>query len=376
MIYFDNSATTRPYREVCEIIAETAYSNFGNPSSLHTLGIEAERAVRHARQVIAKEIGAREDEIYFTACGTENANTAILGVASRLRGRRIITTAVEHPCVLRPIEKLSKEGYEVIYLSVDENGFVDQSELEAAVNGDTVLVCMMQVNNEVGSVTDLASAYRTVKRINPDACFFADCVQAFGKIPVFAKNCDILSLSAHKIHGPKGIGAMYIKKGTKINPFMLGGGQERGFRSGTENVSSIAGFGKAVELIGEKDENLRKMQAVKDRLAQRITAEIPNTVINNTDFENSVPSILNISFPGARSEVILHFLEAEKIYVSSGSACSSNKPGNSHVLTAMGKKHDIIDSSIRFSFCRENTVEQADEAVEALKRILPKIRRK
>lgn len=376
MIYFDNSATTRPYREVCGEMAETAYKNFGNPSSLHTLGMEAEKAVRRTRQTIAKEIGAREDEIFFTACGTENANTAIFGIASRTRKRRIITTAVEHPCVLRPIEKLSKEGFEVIYLPVDENGFVSLSELEAAVNDDTALVCMMQVNNEVGAVTDLSAANKIIKRKNPETYFFADCVQGFGKIGVSAKDCDMLSISGHKIHGPKGVGALYVKKGTKINPFMLGGGQERGFRSGTENVPAIAGLGKAVELIGDKSEAFRKMNEVKTRLAERILSEIPDTFINNTDFENSAASVLNISFPGARSEVILHFLEAEEIYVSSGSACSSNKPGNSHVLTAMGKKHEIIDSSVRFSFCRENMVSEADETVETLKKILPKIRRK
>lgn len=376
MIYFDNSATTRPYRAVCDIMAETAYENFGNPSSLHTLGMEAEKAIRRARQAIAKEIGAREDEIHFTSGGTENANTAIFGIASRTRKKRIITTAVEHPCVLRPLEKLAKEGFDIVYLPVDENGFVSLSELEAAVNADTALVCMMQVNNEVGAITDLSAASRIIKRKNPEAYFFADCVQGFGKIGVSAKDCDMLSVSGHKIHGPKGVGALYVKKGTKINPFMLGGGQEKGFRSGTENVPAIAGLGKAVELTGNKTENLRAMAAVKDRLARRITDEIPDTRINNTNFENSAPSVLNIAFPGARSEVILHFLEAEKIYVSSGSACSSNKPGNSHVLTAMGKKHEIIDSSIRFSFCRENTVAEADETVEALKKILPKIRRK
>lgn len=376
MIYFDNSATTRPFREVCDIMSETAFRNFGNPSSLHTLGMEAEKAVRSARQTIAKETGAREDEIFFTSGGTENANTAIFGIAERTRKNRIITTAAEHPCVLRPLEKLEKQGFEVIYLPVNENGFVNLNALEEAVTGDTALVCMMQVNNEVGSITDLAEANKIIKRKSPETYFFTDCVQGFGKIDVSAKNCDMLSISAHKIHGPKGIGALYIKKGTKINPYIFGGGQEKNFRSGTENVPAIAGFGKAVELTGNKIKNREAILNVKQHLCERILNEIPDTYLNNPDFENSVPYILNIAFPGARSEVILHFLESEGIYVSSGSACSSNKPGNSHVLTAMGKKREITDSSIRFSFCRENTVEEADRTVDVLKQILPKIRRK
>ena len=369
-IYFDNSATTRPYREVCDCMAETAYEIYGNPSSLHRKGMEAENVIKAARKIIAEKIGCRTDEIYFTSGGTENANTAIFGCLSASRKRHIITTAAEHPCVLEPFRKLEKDGYEVTYLPLDKNGFPDADALEKSVCEDTALVCMMHVNNEVGAVTDIANMGKIIKRKNPEALFFADCVQSFCKIPVTAAWCDMISMSSHKIHGPKGVGALYIKKGTRIHPRVFGGGQEKNIRPGTENVPAIAGFGKAAEMTcGFKD------SGVKHRLAERIISEIPDTVINNTDFENSADYILNVSFPGARSEVILHFLESKEIYVSSGSACSSNKPGKSHVLTAMGLDNRIVDSSIRFSFCDSNTTDEADAVVDALKEVLPNIRR-
>ncbi len=369
-IYFDNSATTRPYREVCEIMAQTAFENYGNPSSLHKKGMEAEGVVKGARSTIAKKLGAREDEIYFTSGGTENANTAIFGAVSASRKKHIITTEGEHPCVLEPIRQLEKKGYEVTYLPLDKNGFPSMEVLQDMVNENTALVCMMHVNNEVGAITDIEAAGKIIKRKNPETLFFADCVQSFCKIPVKAAWCDMLSISGHKIHGPKGIGALYVKKGVRLIPHTYGGGQEKNLRPGTENVPAIAGLAEASELntgFNAAD--------VKKHLAERILSEIPNTVINNQDFEKSADYILNISFPGARSEVILHFLESKGVYVSSGSACSSNKPGKSHVLTAMGLDNKIIDSSIRFSFCSDNTIEEADKTVEILKEVLPNIRR-
>ena len=369
-IYFDNSATTRPYREVCDRMAEVAFEVYGNPSSLHTKGMEAEHILKDARAVIAGKIGCRPDEIYFTSGGTENANTAIFGSVSASRKNHIITTKGEHPCVLEPFKKLEKDGYRVTYISLDENGFPDCDELADSVCEDTALVCMMHVNNEVGAICDLEKMGRIIKRKNPETKFFADCVQSFCKIPVNAAWCDMISISGHKIHGPKGIGALYVKKGVRLHPRVFGGGQEKNMRPGTENVPAIAGLGCAVSMNpGFKDNGVKKY------MAERILSEIPNTFVNNADFENSADYILNVSFPGARSEVILHFLESKGVFVSSGSACSSNKPGKSHVLTAMGLDNKRIDSSIRFSFCSDNTIEEADRAIEVLKEVLPNVRR-
>ena len=369
-IYFDNSATTKPYKEVCEAMANTAFESFGNPSSLHRKGMEAERIVKEARKTISERIGCRTDEIFFTSGGTENANTAIFGALSASRKKHIITTSAEHPCVLEPFKKLEKDGYDVTYLPLDKNGFPDLEVLETAVTKNTALVCMMHVNNEVGAITDIARCNKIIKRKNPETLFFADCVQSFCKIPVDSAWCDMISMSGHKIHGPKGIGALYIKKGTRIHPRVFGGGQEKNIRPGTENVPAITGFAKAVELNGGF-----KNIGVKRHLADKILSEIPKSFINNEDFDNSADYILNISFTGARSEVILHFLESKDIYVSSGSACSSNKPGKSHVLTAMGLDNSRVDSSIRFSFCNDNTIEQADITANALKEVLLTIRR-
>lgn len=369
-IYFDNSATTRPYREVCNVMADTAYEFYGNPSSLHTKGIEAEKILISARKTIAEKIKCRPDELFFTSGGTENANTAIFGVVSASRKKHIITTAGEHPCVLEPIKKLERDGYSVTYLPLDNNGFPDLKALEEAVCEDTALVCMMHVNNEVGAITDIEKAGKIIKKKNPETVFFADCVQSFCKIPIVSSWCDMISISSHKIHGPKGVGALFIKKGTHFKPRVFGGGQEKNVRPGTENVPGIAGFETAVKLISGFTAT-----DVKGHLSERIINEIPKAFVNNTDFENSAGYILNISFPGARSEVILHFLEQKGIYVSSGSACSSNKPGKSHVLTAMGLDNGRIDSSIRFSFSSFNTIEEADAVVEALKAVLPQIRR-
>lgn len=251
-----------------------------------------------------------------------------------------------------------------------KNGFPDETKLAESICEDTALVCMMHVNNEVGAITDIERMGKLIKRKNPETLFFADCVQSFCKIPVSAAWCDMISMSGHKIHGPKGVGALYVKKGVRLRPRVFGGGQEKNMRPGTENVPGIAGFACAVlENKGFEDKGIKK------HMAERILSEIPNCFVNNSDFENSADYILNVSFPGARSEVILHFLESKGVFVSSGSACSSNKPGKSHVLTAMGLSNNLIDSSIRFSFCSDNTIEEADIAVDILKEILPGIRR-
>ncbi len=371
-IYFDNSATTRPYKDVCAHMADVAYNIYGNPSSLHTKGMEAEKLLKNSRKIIAKSIGCREDEIYFTSGGTESANLAIFGTMSRTRKKRIMINAAEHPCVMNPVLELEKKGFLTDIIPVDKNGFADISYIEENINDDVALICVMQTNNEVGSVNNIEKISEIVRKSAPQCYIFSDAVQAYGKMKVSSAFCDFISLSSHKIHGPKGVGALYVRKGTKLNPHIFGGGQEKNLRSGTENIAGICGFSKAVENFRTHD----TMAEVKMRLYERIKSDIPHAVFNNNDFENSSPHILNVSFPGARSEVILHFLEAEGIFVSSGSACSSNKPGKSPTLSAMGCKNDVIDSAIRFSFSYENTAWEADICADKLIEILPKIRRK
>lgn len=374
-IYFDNSATTRPYKEVCDVVAETMYGEYGNASSLHRRGLCAERILQGARETVAGALSARADEITFTSGGTESANLAILGVTAAVRGRHVITTPIEHPCVRNPFLQLEKNGYEVTWLQVDENGFVDLDHLERALREDTALVSVMHVNNEVGSIAPLEEISRLVRQRSPRAVLMADAVQSFGKLPLRADWCDVLTVSAHKIHGPKGIGALYLKKGTRIRPILFGGGQENNLRPGTENIPAIAGFAEAVRLtFAGREEKMRHVAAVKNHLAEGIVKTIPDTVINNQAFEKSAPSILNVSFLGVRSETLLHFLEERGISVSSGSACSSNKPELSHVLLAMGCQKNRIDSAIRFSFCAKNTLEEADRCLAVLREVVPQIR--
>lgn len=364
-IYLDNSATTRPYDEVTDIMVKMFKEDFGNPSSMHSLGVTAEKAVRKARKQVADRLGALEEEIYFTSGGTEADNTAIFGAAhaKKRRGNRIITTTVEHPAVLEAFKRLEQEGFETVYLPVDDECRVDMQAYKQALNDDVIFISVMTVNNEIGTIQPVKEMYD----IKPEgAIFHTDAVQAFGKVKV--PLTDLISISGHKIHGPKGIGALYIKKGTVIEPFMVGGGQEKHFRSGTENVPGIAGFGLASELCGEND-----IKKVKERLKNGLLTEIKDIKINTP--EDSADSVLNVSFLGTRSEVILHRLEQDGIFVSAGSACSSNKKGRSHVLTAMGLKDDEIDGAIRFSFSEFNTVEDMDYVADRVKNAVTEFRR-
>ncbi len=375
-IYFDNSATTRPYQEVCRVVADTMYGEYGNASSLHRRGLRAERILQGARETLAGALSARTDEITFTSGGTESANLAIFGVTAAVRGRHVVTTPIEHPCVRNPFLQLEKNGYEVTWLRVDENGFADLAHLERSLREDTALVSVMHVNNEVGSVAPLEEIARLVRRKSPRAVLMADAVQSFGKLPLRADWCDVLTMSAHKIHGPKGVGALYLKKGTRFRPTLFGGGQENNLRPGTENIPAIAGFAEAVRLtFAGREEKMRHVAAVKDYLAEGIVKTIPDTVINNQAFDKSAPHILNVSFLGVRSETLLHFLEERGIFVSSGSACSSNKPELSHVLLAMGCEKNRIDSAIRFSFCADNTIEEAGRCLAVLREVVPQIRK-
>lgn len=377
-VYLDNSATTRPYDSVVDVVIRTLEENFGNPSSLHGLGLQAEKILKKSREIVAQSIGATPEEVFFTSGGTESDNTAIFGTweARKRQGKRILTTRVEHPAVLRACEHLEKQGGEVIYLPVGTDGILDMSAFKAALNQDTVLVSVMHVNNETGAIMPLAEIKKEIDQLNPDIILHTDAVQSYGKLDIDVRRMgvDLMSVSGHKICGPKGIGAFYKRKGVSLPSFVYGGGQENGFRSGTENLSGIAGFAEAVRRQQEHKIQIRsQMENVKEHLKVSLEASIPNIRINTP--ENSAPSVLNVSFRGCKGEVLLHTLEQKEIYVSTGSACSSKKSG-SHVLQAMGLSSEEIDGALRFSFSEANTVEQMDyvtaelkEAVEGQRRL-------
>lgn len=375
-IYFDNSATTAPYKEVCETVAETMRRIYGNPSSLHRLGKAAEDLLTDCREKVARSIGASADEIIFTSGGTESDNAAIIGycTANKRRGNKIITSKIEHPAVLEAVKHLEQAGFEAVYLDVDENGVVSTEQLRDELDESTLLVSVMHVNNETGTIQPVEEIAAMVHSVG--AVFHVDAVQSYGKIKIDVKKlgADLLTVSAHKVHGPKGVGALYIKKGVRISPVIHGGGQEKGLRSSTENLPAIAGFAKAADImLSNFDNATSKMAEIKAHFANKLKESIENIVVNTP--EESVCSVLNISFVGIKSEVLLHVLEDKGIYVSSGSACSSHKKGRSHVLTAMGKRDNVTDSSLRFSFCGGNTVEEADAAIAVLTEQVPVLRR-
>lgn len=354
-VYLDNSATTKVKKEVIDTMAEVMESCYGNPSSLHRKGVEAEKIVKDARGKIGSELCVPPEEVYFTSCGSESNNLAIIGTALAMRTKgEIITTTMEHKSVSECFSYLEQCGFTVRYVSPE--AVVD------AVNQHTQLVSVMHVNNEVGTVFDIAELNRQIKQKNPSVLLHTDAVQAFGKLDFQKNMADMISISAHKIGGPKGVGAVYIKKGIKALPVIYGGGQETGLRSGTENVPGIAGFGKALELI-DKKAAYAHVQQLKDTMAGRLTETVDRLYINSP--ENSSPYILNVAMEGLRSEILLHSLEQKGVYVSSGSACSSNRPKPSHVLTAMGFEPKRVDSSVRISFCSDNTMEEIEYACEA-----------
>ena len=372
MIYFDNAATTRAADEVAERVRYMLLENFGNPSAQSMMGVRAENELNDARKIMAKSINALPEEIYFTSGGTEDDNWAIFGTAEGYKrsGKHIITTSIEHPAVAEPMERLRQKGWEVTVLDVDKNGYIDLDALRDSIRDDTVLVSTILINNEVGTIQDVVSIGRIIKERNHNTLFHVDAVQAFGKYPIDVRkmNIDMLSMSGHKIHGPKGVGFFYMKKGLKVRPIIYGGGQERGQRSATENTPGIAGLAKAVELAMENmDASHEKVMEVKRTLAEGILRDIPKTHINGPSIEEASPYVLNVSFNGLRSEVLLHSLEESEIYVSAGSACSSKKKGGSHVLRSLGLSDERIEGAVRFSFCRYNTVEEALFCLEVLK---------
>ncbi len=366
MIYLDNSATTRPSQAAAEAAERMIRADFGNPSSLYKIGLDAEKEVKAARKAVAGSFGALADEVFFTSGGTESDDTALFGVreSRKKQGNRIISTAVEHPAVLRCLDVLKTRGADVVLVPVKKDGNLDMDALSDALNDDTVLVSVMHVNNETGAVFPVAGIAEIIrKRFGSDAAsrplLHSDCVQSLGKIPVDVKamGVDLASFSAHKIHGIKGSGALFVRGGLHIAPFIYGGGQEKNFRSGTENVPGIAAFGAAAEELKLPD------PAPAKRLKELILSEIPDVRINSP--EDGCPFILNVSFLGCRAEVLLHMLEQDGIYVSTGSACSSKSKG-SHVLSAMGLKPEEIEGALRFSFCRDNTVEEVEYVAERL----------
>ncbi|SHE84137.1 cysteine desulfurase [Thermoanaerobacter uzonensis DSM 18761] len=369
-VYLDNSATTRVRKEVIEKMVEVLEKEYGNPSSLHLKGYQAEKLMKEARENVAKLINGDTEGIVFTSGGTESNNLALIGVAESLRkkGNHIISSTIEHPSVLNVLKYLEENGFEVTYLDVDKTGKVDIENLKRTITDKTILVSIMAVNNEIGTIEPIQEIGEVAKE--RDIIFHVDAIQAVGKINVDVKkqNLDMVSLSSHKIHGPKGVGALYIDKSVKIRPIIFGGGQEKNLRSGTENMPGIAGFGVASKLAqGNFHENASKLMTLKKRLYEGIFSEIKDVHLNGPKIEEGAPHILNISFAGIRGEVLLHALEEKGIYVSTGSACSSKKKGQSHVLKAIGLKEDLIESAIRFSFGIFNTEEEIDYTISVLK---------
>lgn len=379
--YLDNAATTRPFECVRDIMVRTMDVDYGNPSSMHIKGVEAERYIKEAREKIAKTLKVDSKEIVFTSGGTESNNLALIGaaMANKRQGNHIITTKIEHPSVHNPLIFLEENGFEVTYLEVNEDGLIDMSELSNAITENTCIVSIMMVNNEMGSVQDVSTISKLIKEKNSDILFHVDAIQAYGKYHIYPKRMgiDLLSISGHKIHGPKGIGALYIRDRVKMKPILFGGGQQKGMRSGTENVPGIAGLGVAAEEIYKNhEEKVKHLYTLKQTLMDGVN-EIPDVVVNGigVGIENTAPHVLSVSFAGIRSEVLLHALEERGIYVSSGSACASNHPALSGTLKAIKVKRELLDCTLRFSFSVTTTMEEIEYTIEVLKELLPMLRR-
>lgn len=378
-VYLDNSATTRCFDDVAAFMAQIMCRDYGNPSSLHMKGVQAESYLRYAKETIAKTLKINEKEILFTSGGTEADNIALIGtaMANHRRGRHMITTRMEHPAILQTMAYLERQGFEVTYLPVDRLGRISLQDLERAIRRDTILVSIMHVNNEIGSVQPLAEAGELIRRSNPQTLFHVDAVQGFGKFRIHpAKmNIDLLSVSAHKIHGPKGVGFLYIRSGSRVNPIIYGGGQQKGMRSGTENVPGIAGLARAAELVyADLDRDVDRMYGLREMLIDGVS-RIEDVRVNGCPGREGAPHIVSLSVRGVRSEVLLHALEEREIYVSAGSACSSNKPQISDTLKAIGVERDLLGSTIRFSFSVFTTEEEIKYTIQALEEMVPMLRR-
>lgn len=378
-VYLDNSATTRTLDSVAELMCEIMTKDYGNPSSMHTKGVQAEQHIKYAKETLAKILKVNEKEIYFTSGGTESDNWALMGgaYANHRAGKHIITTRIEHPAILQTMKHLEEQGFLVTYLPVNQYGVINLDDLRKAIRPDTILVSMMHVNNEVGALQPIEEAGRLIKSINKNILFHVDSVQGFGKFRIYPKKCgiDMISVSGHKIHGPKGVGFLYIYEGAKIKPILFGGGQQKGFRSGTENVPGIAGLAKAAEVLYEHlEEDQKKLYELRQYFVQE-AKKMDRVFLNGPQDTEGAPHIVSLSVAGIRSEVLLHALEDKGIYVSAGSACASNKHVVSATLQSMGVVQDLLDSTIRFSFSIFTTKEELDYTIQVLKEIVPLLRR-
>lgn len=379
-VYLDNSATTKAFDEVGDLVRKVMCEDYGNPSSLHRKGMEAEQYVRSARETFAKILKVQEKEIFFTSGGTESDNLALIGTARayKRRGNHLITTAIEHPAILNTMRYLEdEEGFRVTYLPVDQYGRVKLSALREALCKETILVSIMYVNNEVGSVQPVKEAAGIVKAYNREIIFHSDAVQGFGKYRIFPKRegIDLLTVSSHKIHGPKGMGALYISDKVKIRPIVFGGEQQKNIRSGTENVPGIAGFALAAKMVySDLEEKTARMRKLKERFIEGIR-QVDHVSVHGLPDKTSAPHIVSVGIAGIRSEVLLHTLEEKGIYVSSGSACSSNHPGISGVLKGIGVEREYLDATLRFSFSEFTTEEEIDYTLKTLYNCIPMLRR-
>ncbi len=378
-IYFDNSATTRVSDRVMRIVEKTMREDYGNPSAKHRMGVNAERYVRDAAEKIAKTLKVSAKEILFTSGGTESDNLALIGcaLARERRGKHLITSAIEHPAVYEPLTFLESLGFEITVLPVDGRGHISVEALKAAIRPDTTVVSVMYVNNEMGGTEPVEEIARAVHETNPDTYFHVDAIQAYGKYRILPKRMgiDLMSVSGHKLHGPKGVGFLYIDSRVRIRPILFGGGQQGGLRSGTINVPGIAGLGEAAaEAYEDFDGKIAHITAVKDHLIDGLL-KLPGVTVNSEKGAGSAPHIVSISAEGVKSEVLLHALEDRGIYVSSGSACSSHHPGISGTLKGIGLPDALLDSTIRVSLCGTNTEEEADLFLKELAALLPMLRR-
>lgn len=373
--YLDNSATTQCSQAAADLMMRLLREDYGNPSSLHNRGMEAENYVKEARKRIAQTLKVNEKEIYFTSGGSESNNLAIVGsaLANKRSGMHVITTMIEHPSVANPFAYLEELGFAVTYLPVDAYGCISLEDLQEAMCSDTILVSMMHVNNEIGAVEPIEEAARVIKQKNPNCLFHVDAIQSYGKFRIYPKRMgiDLLSVSGHKIHGPKGSGFLFVRDKVKVHPLILGGGQERGMRSGTENVPAIAGLGQAaIEIYQNFESNQTRMYRLRDYFIQEVE-QIDGVSVNGHKDHRSAPHIVSVSVSGVRSEVLLHALEDKQIYVSAGSACSSNKPAVSRTLQSIGLKRELLESTVRFSFSVHTTKEEIDYALEAMRGLVP-----
>ena len=377
--YFDNAATTKVFPEVKDLVVKLMEEDYGNPSSLHQKGLDAGHYIKETKEILAKEWKVDSKEIVLTSGGTESNNLALIGaaLANKRSGNHIITTSVEHAAVGQPAERLEQMGYEVTIVPVDHRGVVQLEALEKALRPDTILVSTMYVNNEVGAVMPVEEIAKLVHEKSPKALYHVDAIQAFGKYRIYPKKAgiDMLSVSSHKIHGPKGVGFLYINEKARIQPQILGGGQQAGMRSGTDNVPGIAGLGVAAKMVyTDFDKKIEHMYQLKERLAEGFL-KLPDVRLNGMEIREGAPQILSASFLGVRSEVLLHTLEEKGIYVSAGSACSSHKRKAAGTLSAMGMEAAQRESTLRFSFSEENTFEEVDYALEVIGQVLPMLRR-